>query len=208
MTARLPRSNRSARRRERGFTLIETIIALGLMGVLLSLLFSGMRFSTRVWDTVQTRSAVAQEREAARRVVRRILEGTQPVHGRRGIVLFDGAPDRLRFIGAPPANARRGDRFDLILEQDGDALVLRWRPFVPGTTETEGAEWQSRALAVGISDLSFRYFASLKRRGTPEWHAAWQDRKQRPLLVEMTVKRKAGVELLAVRLRIDPPSER
>jgi prepilin-type N-terminal cleavage/methylation domain-containing protein len=208
MSARRHGSETRARRGERGFTLIETIIVLGLMGLVLTLLFGGLRFSATVWNVVQTKGAAAQESEASRRVVRRLLEGAQPARGPRGRLLFDGAADRIRFAGPPPAAARRGDRFDLVLEQDGDALMLRWRRFEPGVAETEGAPWQSRALTTAIEDVSFRYFAAAERNAKPAWHDVWRDRKTRPLLVEVTVTREAGPETLSARLRIDPPSGR
>lgn len=208
---RMPRNaprKTNAPRREAGFTLIELIIALGLMGLILSLLFGGLRFSSTVWTAVQTRSATAQASEASRRVVRRLLESAQPVRGRRGALLFDGSATRLHFVGPPPANAKRGDRFDLILEQKADTLTLRWRPFIPGTAETEGAAWKSRALATDVKNVSFRYYAAAERNVKPLWHTAWRDRKLRPMLVEVKMTRATGKETLSVRLRVDPSSGR
>jgi len=55
---------------DRGFTLVELLIALSLIGLITLLLFSGLRLGTRAWEGVETTA----DRTAELRVARNFLE--------------------------------------------------------------------------------------------------------------------------------------
>ena len=59
--------------RERGFTLLEMLIAMTLMALLAVGLTSGLRLGVRVWDGADERRLAVQEQQAAYILLRRTL---------------------------------------------------------------------------------------------------------------------------------------
>lgn len=70
-----------------GFTLVELVIALSLIGLITLLLFSGLRLGTRAWEGVDTTA----DRTAELRVARNFLERAL-VQARPATVILDGEP--------------------------------------------------------------------------------------------------------------------
>jgi general secretion pathway protein J len=71
--------------RSRGFTLVELLIALSLIGIITLLLFSGLRLGTRSWEAVDTVSERVADLRIARNVIDRSLRQTRALS-----VVFDG----------------------------------------------------------------------------------------------------------------------
>jgi general secretion pathway protein J len=85
------------KRSARGFTLVELVIALALMGLITLLLFSGLRLGSRAWEGV----AASAERTAGVRLARGFLERAL-VQAREVQIVFDGE-SRLLFSGESQA---------------------------------------------------------------------------------------------------------
>lgn len=128
------RGGGSVRRRTRGFTLVELLIALGLIALILLLLFSGLRLGSRAWEGVEGLA----ERAGEERVARSFLTNTL-LQVRAASVTFDGeqrpvfAGDTGHLEFAAPLAARVGIpglyllRLSLADVEGRPALVLtRW----------------------------------------------------------------------------------
>ena len=48
------------RRAQRGFTLVEVLIAISLLGLMLVILFGGLRLGGRSWDAIEQRTGRAE----------------------------------------------------------------------------------------------------------------------------------------------------
>lgn len=93
--SRLPRD------RAAGFTLVELIIALALIGLISLLLFSGLRLGNRAWEGVEAVS----ERTAAPRIARNFLVRTlsqvrpaQVTFDAEQVLVFSGDAENLEFV--------------------------------------------------------------------------------------------------------------
>jgi general secretion pathway protein J len=76
-----------------GFTLVELLIALALIGIITLLLFSGLRLGSRSWETVEKVTNRVADVRVARQFVERSL-----LQSRRERVVFDGI-ERTVFAG-------------------------------------------------------------------------------------------------------------
>jgi general secretion pathway protein J len=120
--------------RARGFTLVEMLIALSLIGIITLLLFSGLRLGTRSWEAVNRVSERVADLRIARQWIERSLRQAQAIAVRfDGIErpVFAGNAESLEWVA--PLSAHVGIPglyiLRLALEDAGDAprLVLtRW----------------------------------------------------------------------------------
>lgn len=70
---------------ERGFTLVEMLIALSILAIIMVLVFSGLRLGSRAWEGVETVTERTAELRLARNFLERVLRQARPTY-----VIFDG----------------------------------------------------------------------------------------------------------------------
>jgi general secretion pathway protein J len=93
---------------ERGFTLLEVLLAVTLLAVVAVVLAAGLRVAVRAWDAGERQAAAQQEVRVVVELVSEALASALPYRGRLGggldrVVLFEGEPDEVRFVtSAPP----------------------------------------------------------------------------------------------------------
>ena len=121
-------------RGERGFTLIEVVIALTLATVVTVLLFGGLRLGTRAWERIES----ANERLAALRTARQFIERTlrqtrdlSAPWGGRSVAVFAGDSERLELVAPLAAQVGAPGLYVLRFAREptatGAQLVLtRW----------------------------------------------------------------------------------
>jgi general secretion pathway protein J len=140
-------SHRRRRVSDRGFTLIEIVLALSTLAVVVLLATAALRIGLRAWEAGQRRADLQQESRALVELVGEALAGATPYRGRPGlgldrVVLFEGEPEEVRFVTsalpltleapAVPFHAvvlgRKGDDALRLMER----LVPADEPFAPG----------------------------------------------------------------------------
>lgn len=177
------RENRRARARgparQGGFTLLEILVALVVLGLLLIGLTQGVRAGLAMWQAQTRRLGETSDLDASARTLRRLLSGIpQPPTGRftrnrQGGGAFKGSAGRLSFIGALPTGLGATRRADITLELRGDRLVLLWSPYrhvvllgpKPQPVETE--------LLGGVARLDLAYWGAPDRNQAAAWHGQW-----------------------------------
>lgn len=163
------------RPREGGFTLVETLVALALVGLVSLLVFEGMRFTQSAWVRRANRSDAAAVAIQTADILRLTLKGAITVP--QGAYIA-GGPDGLTLVselrlGEGPAVLRQ-----IRLAQEQGSLLVQSRP-----VDADGVPWQTeRRLQGSVDRISFRY---LDASGV--WHSAWEKSGTLPMLVEMRV---------------------
>ncbi|MEE9250386.1 MAG: prepilin-type N-terminal cleavage/methylation domain-containing protein, partial [Alphaproteobacteria bacterium] len=79
MPVRLPAATEDRAWRERGFTLLEVLIAMTLLGLIMMLLFGGLRLGTRAWETNSDRVEEISQIEISHQIIRRMLAQAYPL---------------------------------------------------------------------------------------------------------------------------------
>jgi len=96
-------------RRQRGFTLLELLLALAILATLVALLLAGLRVGVSAWEAGEARAELQQRLRAVAGHLEEALASASPYRGgpegRERRILFEGEPHRVRFVtaGAPLA---------------------------------------------------------------------------------------------------------
>lgn len=91
-----------------GFTLLELLIALSIVGALLAIAFGGLRVAISAWTRGDDRAEVQQQTRAITQILGRTVGAAYPYLGAFGEgpekrILFRGAEHRLEFVTQAPA---------------------------------------------------------------------------------------------------------
>ena len=133
----------------RGFTLLEVLIAISIVGALLVIAFGGMRVAMAAWRQGESRVEAHQHIRAVAYTLTRSLGAAYPYRAAKGtapepVVLFDATERKLEFVTqSPPLPLQMPIAFiavGIALEEgDEPGLVIRERalpnrdPFTEGT---------------------------------------------------------------------------
>jgi len=96
-----------SRRRERGFTLIELVLALSILAVMLAVLFGSLRVGLRAWQRGEERAETLQHARSMTQILEQALGGAYAFQGvvdqnSQPQIIFKGAADRLSFVTVSP----------------------------------------------------------------------------------------------------------
>ncbi|RFC32854.1 MAG: general secretion pathway protein J [Candidatus Nitrotoga sp. SPKER] len=182
-----------------GFTLLELLIAMSLLGFILVLLFGGMRLGARSWDAGEIRTENSTHLALLQGFLRRELSQVTPFHWKKKAdmnLAFSGQPDNVKLVAPIAVRLGTGGLFLISLElvQDNDIGQLVMRRAIPDAdsvdfTALEKAE--KIVLADHVKELSFSYFGVDTKDAEPQWRDQWgnRDTQQRlPYLIRVRVK--------------------
>jgi general secretion pathway protein J len=178
MTARHPRGDAAA-----GFTLIEVVVALALVGLVSLLLLYGVGLAGRGLDRLSHHGERLDERRSLELMLRRALQSAAP------IAVFDGEPG---FVGRPAAVS-----FLSVVDDGGPGLhriMLAFDPAQPAAGVRLSRRPAGRSAPPGRSDsvlvrrvrsFSIGYFGAASPGDEPRWHHAWEGLAHLPQLVRI-----------------------
>lgn len=181
-----------------GFTLIEVLIGLTLLGLLLSALYSGFHGIARIWERQQDRLVAIERERLAMALLRRELKQAIPLRAAKEdgfVVVFDGMPDSVRFITALPAHLGGGtlDRVTVTATDRASAdrgvsesgLSFTAEPLAPSGASSEPHQSLNAVLLTGVDAVRFRYFGTADGDTEPGWHDRWIEQSRLPDLIAL-----------------------
>ena len=173
-----PRTSRVKLGPDRGFTLIEILLAVSTLAVVVLMATGALRVGLRAWESGQRRVDRQQEGRALVELISDALAGASPYQGRLDIsperlVLFEGEPDEIRFVtNAPPLmlDAPAVPFHAVVLGRKGqgalrlvERLVPSDEPFTPGL---------ERVLSRSVTRFTLAY-----RDESGAWQERWNARE-------------------------------
>lgn len=194
-------------RTQNGYSLVELLVVLALMGLISLAMSGGIRFGARAWEKSGAQVEAMESVETTHALLRTLLQRIVPRDLDPGIPgdpdLFRGRSDRMSFTALTPSAIDRSGmaRFELaVVEQHGQkSLRLSW------TTMAGPALHQTRIVMKGALEITFA-FATLDQTGALVWREDWHDQSGAPALISVRAKLPAGSPFpwpeLSVRPRI------
>jgi len=189
----------------RGFTLIEMLVGLTLLGLMTLALFSALRIGLDSWDRSEVKALQVVDLRIVEGVMRREVAKAFPLRvgtAADNKIAFEGDTGRVRFVGALPANLTPGG-LSLISIESGQGedipgksaptrqLVLKHIQISNDTkdfSEIDGADAGTTVLLTGLGEIEFDYFGRENDQADPAWRKDWTVPTRIPSLVRMKFK--------------------
>jgi general secretion pathway protein J len=204
------------RRAHSGFTLVEVVIAMVLLGTMMLLLYAGLNFSLRSWNAGDTNGRRVADGRIADNFLRREVGELYPMRWQDPNTLryaFDGKPHELRFVSSRRAGISAGGLSVVAIQAEQGAaartfdLTMRRAQASGDVNDFAPLEHaQPSVLLTGIDSVDFAYFGAPNDFSDPEWADEWKYPARMPQLVRMTVHSIRGDTLppMTMRLMVAP----
>ncbi len=199
-------------KQEGGFTFLETLISLLLMGMILAASYGAFRVGVRASERGEGQKEENQRTRAVLSLMRRQLKSAYPYHLRdqgESWVYFFGSGEGVSFIasaGWPEAGGF--ERVTYFLQGEGSRrelwLRVSWPVFPADLIEDRKGRFSQQTLLLeGVEEIAWQF---LRERGEElEWQDGWDGREEQTLPRAVRVAWKARVEGLLESWEMEVP---
>jgi len=192
-------------RAQSGFTLIELVVAMVLLGTMMVLLYGGLSFGLRGWDAADVNGRRTADQRIASNFLRREVAETFPMRFKDPMVLklaFEGKKDTLRFTSARPAgiSALGLSLVGLAVETDNEKrtrnLVMRRAPPDDAAKDFGPLDrGEATVLFERVDSVTFGYFGAENDFADAAWVDNWEFPGRVPQLIRIQVRLADGSSL-------------
>jgi general secretion pathway protein J len=181
-----------------GFTLLELLIALTLLGLITVMLYGGLHLAIRGAAIGERRAEISEQVRLIQSFIRREVSQVYPLVWRgegKQRVAFNGGSEALHFAAILPAHRGEGGLYLVSIEAADSysahrRLIFSYRLARPEIQdfETKEAPQERVVLVEDIERLEFLYYGKREKEDEARWHSRWKDRKNLPRLVRLRLK--------------------
>jgi general secretion pathway protein J len=193
------------RRGQSGFTLIEVVVAMVLLGMMMTLLYSGITFALRAWDAGGANGERVADRRIGENFLRREIAEMFPMRWKDPTALryaFDGSSGALRFVSSRPAGVSQGGLALVGIDVEAEpgsgtrAVVMRRVSVDPDTGDFGSlADAEPTVLLPGVESISISYFGSENDFAEPKWVDDWTIPPRLPVAIRIRARGSDGAWL-------------
>ncbi|MDO8287237.1 MAG: prepilin-type N-terminal cleavage/methylation domain-containing protein [Rhodoferax sp.] len=185
---------------QKGFTLLELLISITLLGMILVLLFGGLRLGVRSWDAVQQQVDNLNTVRSVESFLRREMTLAQPYRWKTGTgqrLAFQGERSKVNFVAQLPARIGGGGLYAIALEIEhngnGKRLVWRHLPLNPLVQDFTAVSQAPEIILAGaelsaVDDIWLSYFGRATDNAAPVWMDRWESDTRLPMLIRIQVR--------------------
>jgi general secretion pathway protein J len=182
--------------RQAGFTLLEILIAMTLLGVMMVLIFGTLRVSVRSWESGEKQAAQVSQLLVLHNFLRSHLTRMKPWEddfSEDGPVFsFQGAVESVQFVSTLPLHNRGSGgwhKFNIQLTKNRDQtdLIVKLEPFFPALDEAH-QPIDDVVLIENVEAIRFSYFGSDEPDEEAQWFDEWQEKSYFPKMIRIDVK--------------------
>jgi general secretion pathway protein J len=180
------------RKDDAGFTLLELLVTMTLLGLLSVALVASIRYGTRIWRATAATATSNSTMLTVREQLKELLGKAYPEYvyptPTTGHILFDGTPDSIDFL-APDSHIAGGLAHVRIAgEQDGTAFALV-ATAAPELSNAPVPDAARRILLHNLAALEISYYGRDKpNNDQAEWVSEWRGMTVMPDLVRIRLQ--------------------
>jgi len=181
--------------KQRGFTLLEMLIAFMLVSLLFLALFSSFNTIGRSWDAADTRINKTEDMRLIADFLRRQLGQAMVVRIKddkeQPIYAFEGTATSLRYAAPLQPLQHEGGIFlielNIVAGKDGKKLEMLYAPYRPELTWDDAFKDAEPVLVFdGLQDAVFAYFGAEEEGKDAEWASDWEDKPRYPNMLKLS----------------------
>lgn len=176
---------------EGGFTLLEVIIVLVVLGFLMIGLTQGVRVGLGLWHAQSRRVDQTAELDAAARVLRNLLTAIPVLPAASSSTAngsaMSGSADHFTFPGDLPTALGAVQRCDVTLALHGNRLMLSWVPHRHEATTAPPPRPTESELVGAVTRLELAYWGTKSPDQPPGWRASWEG-PESPQLIRVRLR--------------------
>lgn len=196
----------------KGFTLIEMLIAISLLGIMVVLLFASLRIAAESWNSGEAKISQVNKKAVVYQFFKRHLANAKPLPAHSDgqqldnqsqdnqeppKLAFQGSPENIAFVSSlPAASARKGLQvFHVGLDpKQPSVLKVALTPYQQ--IESAASDAEPVVLLEHLQHFKISYFGSAgdgnEGEGDSGWQDTWQDAGQLPKLVKIGITLEDG----------------
>jgi len=185
--------NRSA---QRGFTLLEMLIAFVLVSLLFVALFSSFHTIAHGWDAADNRMNKTEDMRLIEEFLRRQLSQAMVVQIKGdkadAMYAFEGNATEVRYAAPLQPLQQQGGIFlielAIVRGKNGNTLQLRYAPYRPELTWDDAFSKADPVLVFdGLKNAKFEYFGAEKPEDKGRWESDWEKKPVYPQLLKVSL---------------------
>ena len=204
-----------------GFTLVEVMITLTILGFVLIILFGAFRLGLSSWEKGESTNEELNKIRMISQLISQQIKSTVPYKiktekAEADYLAFQGKTRSLKFVSTLPIKAKRPEGFVYVIyefkeggEKGGQLILYEQRVLNRDFMEESPKEESGISLVEGISNFNFEYYreADQEKNRNAEWVEEWnaKEEKELPRSLRITItfdngttkEKKSSIQLLA-----------
>lgn len=175
-----------------GFTLVELLVSLVLLGLMFTLLASSLGFGTKIWSEHEHESSEASHVMVVENLLRRLISEARPVAVQATKdspwhVNFAGDKNSIRFSAPMLERLATGGFYEITIRV-GEGAGSRKTIEMSWGLPDQSKEQMGAVLFEGNVDLEFEFFGSRQVGEPARWYSEWNDQRVLPKLILTRLK--------------------
>ena len=176
-----------------GFTLLEVLVALVLIGFLLLMLYGSLYAGARHWRAGEVQAQKNDDKRLVLPFIRRIISETMPMFladGQGARLMFFGDDSSLQFVSRLPAHHAGSGIYLLKLKAVDNELLLKYTPLSGDKAMFEEdvfVETEQISLLMDMETIDLDYYGRNTPDTEPAWHDNWDNETFLPELIRLTI---------------------